>query len=85
MKRYQTYGLDAAGRCTHAGTHDGRKLSLGVARKIQRDWLKWRNQYLVDHPGNYPLREDANTPERKTVSLVMHEVGRPDTGSRFPV
>ena len=85
MKRFQTYGIDASGKCTHAGVYDGRKQSPGVARKIQRDWLKWRKGYLADHPGNYPLRQDAETPERKTVTLVMHEIGHPESAISFPV
>ena len=83
--RFQEYGFDAAGRLTHAGTFEARVLSAGTVRKNHRQWLKWRTAYLAKHPGNYPLRHDANTLERTTVQVGAHLIGQPEAVQYFTV
>lgn len=78
MKRYQHYGVDAQGACTHAGTHDGRTMSAAIAKRIQRNWEKWLTKYTNENAGEYPLRH-----VRPTIALVVHELGKPETAVRY--
>jgi len=72
MTEYQTYGIDAAGIVTHGGVTKAKRMTPRLARRIQREWEKWRIQYLADHPGDYPLRHCP-----PTVALRAHPLGRP--------
>ena len=75
--KYQSYGIDADGKVTHAGISKNiRRMDEAAARHIQQGWEKWRTRYLREHPGDYPLRQDARDPRRKTVTLLVHPVGQ---------
>lgn len=81
MKReYQSFGVDVEGKITHAGTTKHSRMSQRVASKIQRDWERWREEYLDANPGDFPLRHVA-----PTVSLIVHPVGAPDKQYTFAV
>ena len=67
---YQIYGLDVNGSCTHAGCHEMKRFSKREALRIQREWERWRDEYLASHPGDYPLRTD----NRKTVKLWVYPI-----------
>ncbi len=82
---YQTYGVDSAGHVVHAGVDRAPRICSRSARKIQRKWLKWRHQYLLDHPGWYPLRDDAQNPIRRVVHLCMYPVSSPEKAQWFKV
>jgi hypothetical protein len=73
MKEFQTYGLDAAGNVTHAGTHRAKRFGPRIAKRHQAEWERWRAQFLAENPGDYPLRHVSATAE-----LRVHPVGRPD-------
>lgn len=79
-REYQVYGVDAAGKVTHAGVHAAPNMSEKSARRLQRKWLAWREQYLRDHAGDYPLRHAA-----PTVRLVMYPVAEPGRAETFNV
>ncbi len=88
VRRWQTYGVDAAGQVTHAGTHDGRRMDEHAARRLQRKWLTWRALYLRDNlsAAGSPLAVDSTNPARKTVWLYAHLIGEPvESGQYFPV
>lgn len=73
MTTYQTYGVDASGRCTHAGPKTARRMNTRTAWYIQRSWERWRERYLREHSGDYPLRSDT----APTVALRAHPLGKP--------
>lgn len=81
MKRWQVYGLDESGQVTHAGTHDGQRMSARVATRIQRNWEKWRKGYLAENQGSFPLRDQVE----ETIILAVHEIGQPNTMVQYPV
>ena len=82
---YQVYGIAKGGGCTHAGVHTVTRMGPRVARWLQRDWEAWRDAFLADNPGDYPLREDALDPDRTTVCLAVHPVGQPERTRHYSV
>lgn len=78
MMRVQVYASDAAGRLTHAGTFDCRKLTAAAVWRAQRAWEKWRAEYLAANPGDYPLRHCDDT-----TSVQAFPVGQPEAAQVF--
>jgi hypothetical protein len=78
MTRVQLYAFDAAGHVTHAGAHDVPRVSAAAARRLQREWERWRTRYLGEHPGDYPLRHTA-----PTTVITLHPIGEPQKVTRF--
>ena len=67
----QVYAYDGAGRLTHAGIFQGR-LTTARVKRHQQTWEQWRLRYLLDNPGDYPLRRSA-----PTMCVCAHPVGDP--------
>jgi len=82
---YQAYGLDKNGQVTHAGTFKAKKLTNQRVEKYQREWEKWRLQYLAQEPGNFPLRQDFNDPERTTHAIIVHPIAQPEKEECFVI
>lgn len=80
--RYQTIGLAADGECIHAGVHHVGRVTRKAVRKLERKWMTWRQQYLREHPGGYPLSKTALTP---VVTVVIYPIDDPSTAKRFTV
>ncbi len=80
---YQAYGIDGPGRVTHAGTFEAEKLTHRRIIRYQEAWERWREQYLASQPGDFPLRQDYNNPERATVAVVVHPLGKESEALRF--
>ncbi len=74
--RYQTYGVNAAGHCTHAGPNNVRRMDQRTAKRLQRDWVRWIKRQYRD--GEHPV-EFVDT----TVALLAHPVGEPGLTERF--
>lgn len=84
--KYQLYGIDKNGNVTHAGVRECRgPITQNKAKRYQSEWERWRKDYLAVNPGDYPLRSDANDPERKTVSLIIHQCGHAEFAHSYPV
>jgi hypothetical protein len=82
--KYQVYGIDAAGKVTHAGTYNTKIMNEVAAVRCQTKWEKWRKQHLAKNPGNYPLREDFDN-NRMTMSITAHPVGHPEFTHSYPM
>jgi len=76
MIKIQVYGSDAQGGMTHAGIHEVSDLSNKELRRIQADWEAWREQYIKDNPGDYPLMH-----LKPTVTLYAHFSNDPNDKS----
>jgi len=66
--KVQMYGLALQGRVTCAGVHVLQKITpVGESPHAQQ--LRWRGEFLKENAGDYPIREDAKTPDRRTVAV----------------
>lgn len=63
--KYQVWGTDEAGTITHLTTQVEPVSDAAQAIAIEQNWKAWREQYLLDNPGDYPLRHSS----AKTVKL----------------
>ena len=72
-KNYQVYGIDKNGELTHAGTHEVENMDVRMARKLEKEWKKWRREFLLNNLGDYPLRHTL-----KTVKYYVHPIGKPE-------
>lgn len=82
---YQAYALDKDGIMTHAGTFKANKLNNKRIEKYQREWEKWRIEYLAKNAGNFPLREDFNNSDRTTHIIIAHPVENPEKSECFVI
>lgn len=78
--QYQIYGLDKSGNITHAGVHGLHRVSIKPIRRLQRKWSAWREQYLRDNPGDYPLRHN-----RPTIAILVHPIRHPEKTQRIAI
>ena len=52
----QVYGIGRDGSALFAGCYNVRRICQRSAQRIARRWQAWRARYLLDNPGDYPLR-----------------------------
>jgi len=73
--KYQIYAYDESSKLNHAGVHNIRgSVTPKIIQRIEKLWRKWREKYLAENPGNYPLREHHN----KTAMVYYHPAGFPE-------
>ena len=77
--QYQIYAVDINGRLTHAGVR-GLKTNLKSIIKMEKKWLAWKKQYIMDHPGDYPLKHTE-----KTVKIYVHSIDNPNIKRSFTI
>ena len=76
---WQTYAIDAEGKLVHAGVHNAPRMTVKILRRMQRKWLAWRARYLLDNPGDYPLRD----PHPRVVTMCVHPCGEREKWKEF--
>ena len=83
MTMFQIYGVAADGTCTHAGTRKCQRFGQATARREQREWERWRDNYCDERPDeDFPLKQQRNV---ATVELRVHPVGYPELRRAFPI
>ena len=85
MREYQVVGYDRKGSVTHAGITKLNRLGPRIAQRLENDWRRWRDKYVMDNPGDYPLATDAQNPDRKTVLIAAWPVGNRAKVKMYPV
>ena len=78
---YQLYAITETGKLNHAGTKIFKGLTIKKLKRYETAWQAWRRQYLIDNPGNYPLRECND----RTVRYIVHPVKHPDQRMVIPI
>lgn len=77
---YQIYAYDKNGTLNHCGPEKIKEpVTLAKCKKLERNWRRWRRNYLRDNPGNYPLRKHG----KKTACYVIHPCG--DSSKTFQI
>jgi len=76
---YQIIAVTKSGLVNHAGVHKLGKISHKTIVKLERKWQAWRKNYVDNHPGNYPLKENKNISSR----VIIYPVDRPDNKRVF--
>lgn len=70
--QYQIYAMDLNGKLNHCGVHTFMgEVTVQKCLDLERDWERWREDFLAENPGRYPLREKR----KQTVRYTMHVAG----------
>lgn len=54
---YQTWSTTESGELVCCGVNGMPRVNQRSALRCHRKWMAWREQYLRDNPGRYPLRD----------------------------
>ena len=84
LTNYQIYAVDKNEKIVHAGTTMLNNISIDICRKLERNWVRWRNEYVKNNPGEYPTAVDRRN-KVKTVKYIVHPVGMPEKAMRIPL
>jgi len=82
MTKYQIYTTDKNDKLLHAGVHTLGHISHRTIKKLERKWLAWRKIYINEHPGEYPLKEDADLLPRY---VTIFPIGAPRSAQKFTI
>lgn len=80
---YQTYAVDAEGKCVHAGVTHHEHMNRAIAKQIQAVWLRWRNEYDNIFTGkgqDYPAKH-----VNRVTTLYVFPVDHPEQQEVFAV
>ena len=86
MTEFQHCGVLQSGHLAFAGVSRHVSATIGVARKIVRDWVAESVRYCAENPGEYPrAKTTRELPINPVVEVRLHPVGRPDDCVAFSV